>query len=229
MSFAVDSNENGVSPVALVDRHCRPAAVCWPAIVAAFLALPAGVVAVVVDAVDRKPIWFTAHVSKKVIELLPVSTDFDSAFSVVRKCLMAGVEASGNHTMPAAICGFRLPVVQMAVFGQSGRANLDFEAPARLCLTAFEPAPGGGGLLATFAGANPLRPLPRASSPFDYCQVSKLTSGQINESHTEVLSLVNVYVVIIRENIDGSHKKATKNLLGIALMLAAEVKRLRGA
>ena len=74
------------------------------------LLLPAGpdtvpgfIVAVIIEALDRRVRWRAAHVDKKISKTLPPLADLDAAAPIVPERKIIGIPASLPHPMPNII------------------------------------------------------------------------------------------------------------------------------
>lgn len=146
------------------------------------------VVAIVVDALYPTSCWPASHVSKKVFELKPSPTDFDSARAIAIIGAIIGICASLNHRIPHAIFWPSLAALICSMFQISinsqiaGKATATFSSPVKQKTTFYDcPIPAF-----TFA-----EPLGLSSAiicrPFENKQSPKVPTSQINHSHSLIL------------------------------------------
>lgn len=122
---AVECQKAVAPPIASLLRACGPSAVGRPVIRHTFLAMPARVVAIVVNAVQRHAGRPLAHVSKECLEGPPPSlADRDTAPSVVCESMVGCGVASRQHVTPCAEGGGARPAVGSDRFSLNASASL---------------------------------------------------------------------------------------------------------
>jgi hypothetical protein len=130
------------APVFGLFRAGCPAAVAW------------FVIAVVVDAVDGKPGWALAHISKEGFErVTPAVAYFDASAPVVFPKPCVGVGAAFYYTGPAAVCRGEFPVACMTVFVWVCFRDFEAQAPTRPCVANLEIVILDGGFTTAIAVA----------------------------------------------------------------------------
>jgi len=128
-------------------------------------------------------IWSFAHILKEVFKLLPALTDNDSTSTVVFERINQWVLASASHTLPTAIGKawsdflFCISTLSMSSGNEADNGFLETATTRNFAVSQMISA--NRFFSAAIAFTKPISAW-LARGPFDYCEIPKGLTGQIN-------------------------------------------------
>lgn len=177
------TNTPCTSTVSCLNRSRCPAAVRGPTIRLALITLTAGIVPVVVDAVDGKARRINPHIGKEIKECVPSTAHADSSFAVVMKGLVARIVAAIKQCLPCLMRGRVAELVNGICF-VPGNRHFPIQASTTSCATASEVADVDNSLVSAFTPASPSTAAGLQTSKGNYCKSSKHLTCSVLEFRT---------------------------------------------
>lgn len=169
------SNGPRVVPLLLVGG---PAAIRGPSPFGAFLAMSAGIVAVVVFAVYGHSIRGVAHIGKEAGEFHPSFADSDSSTAVEAEMRGLGVETSRLHVQPRIVQ--RPP--GLTVSSSNPRGRLPLEASAGLGVSCFQRMGADSEFSSAFELTEPIPSSPHAFYGGNDGEPNEFLTSEVNEA-----------------------------------------------
>lgn len=83
-----DNEQASAAPVGSLLSDRGPSAIFWR------------IGAVIIDAIQTRPLWALTHVCEKILEFEPAFTNCNSATAVIFVSRLPGIEAAGFHSSP---------------------------------------------------------------------------------------------------------------------------------